>query len=788
MAIKTNRKILHTTIALILGTVSINSLAEQVSDNNSGASRKMEVIEVTAQKRSQSINDVGITMNAFGADQLADYGVRSAEDLETLTPGLTITNSQPSGVPVYTIRGVGFADFTTSASSTVGLYFDEASIPYSVMSRGALFDMQRVEVLKGPQGDLYGRNTTAGQINFISNKPTETFEAGVTVDYSSYSTLDMEGFVSGALTNAVNARLSLKRVNSGKGWQQSISRPGDTLGEKDEFAARLLLDINLHDNATLYLNAHYFKDDSDNMAGTPFSITPDDGFGTPPALVGREDEFISTGDSKAADWTEDFRPSRDNKMQGLSAKVEWGFDGVDFTSISSYDKFERNESFDTSGVHVKDADALNTTEIKVFSQELRLSSNNDSDIYWLAGVFYSTDELDEGYLLDFRESALPLDIDTRYQQDTDSIAVFGHVEWQFAEQLKLTLGGRYTSEDRKWSGCTYDTGSGTLAGFWNGVLSPFVIGPNPDLPTPSVIEPGGCAVYNDIAGSSGFGDFGVFSSEINEDEAMWKVTLDYDPNESLLIYGTISTGFKSGGFNGAGAQFHGQLVPYTKEELTSYEIGMKSTILDGDMQLNASAFFYDYNDKQEPTSYISPIGPIVGLTNVPKSEIYGLEAEVSWFLSDELTLDLGVAYLDTEIKEYQAIDTDASTFNNIVRFDASGSELSNSPKWQSTATLSYTTPITGSIEMTLATDVSYKSDNIGSVGVDDESDSDYLTDYTLVNARVRFENFDENWTATLWARNLTDEHYWHSTSLSSGTRIRLNGLPSTYGVTFSYLF
>ena len=138
---------------------------------------QLEEIIVTAQKREQGVNDVGITVNAFDASQLAAYGVLRAKDLETLVTGLTVTNDQPAGVPVFTIRGVGFQSFTVGSSSTVGLYLDETNNPYAAMVGGSLFDIERVEVLKGPQGDLYGRNTTAGQINFISRKPTEDFEA-----------------------------------------------------------------------------------------------------------------------------------------------------------------------------------------------------------------------------------------------------------------------------------------------------------------------------------------------------------------------------------------------------------------------------------------------------------------------------------------------------------------------------------------------------------------------------------------------------------------------------------
>ncbi len=147
----------------------------------------IEEIITTAQKREQGINDVGITVNAYTGEQLKDFGLSSAEDIAILTPGLTVNETAATGVPLYTIRGVGFQDYSTAASSTVGIYLDEVAMPYTVMTRGLMFDIERVEVLKGPQGDLYGRNTTAGQINFVSKKPTADFQAGINVGETPYA-------------------------------------------------------------------------------------------------------------------------------------------------------------------------------------------------------------------------------------------------------------------------------------------------------------------------------------------------------------------------------------------------------------------------------------------------------------------------------------------------------------------------------------------------------------------------------------------------------------------------
>ena len=746
------------------------------------AEAQLEEIVVTAQKREQGINDVGITVNAFTGQQLKNYGVKSAEDLEVLTPGLTISNSALAGVPVYTIRGVGFNDFTTTSSSTVGLYMDEVSIPYATMSRNALFDVARVEVLKGPQGDLYGRNTTAGQINFVSNKPTDEFEAGVDADFGRFNILSLESYVSGALSERIRARVAAKRITSSGGWQQSLSRD-ETLGERDEWALRALFDVDLAENASVLLNLHHSDDQSENPAGAAYQIPNPTGFGTPPGIVGIEDMFIADS-AREADWTPDHRPVRDNQLTGASAKIEANFGAVDLTSITAFDRFRRNELYDTSGVPVRDGDTTNRTEIEVFTQELRASSAAPDRLYWIIGAFYSADEISENYFVDGTGVALPLTFDNNYRQDSDSIAAYAHIEWDLTDQSKLTVGGRYTREDRDWSGCTADTGDGRVANIlWNSFLIPAVINVDPRLPDVGPLGPGDCATYNDLPNTPGFGTFTDFTRTIEADKFMWKVTLDHNFTDDVLAFGTVSTGFKSGGFNGALATFHGQLQPFDIEELTAYELGIKATLLDGAMQANASAFFYDYENKQELSSYISPIGPIIGTTNVDESEVRGAEVELKWSVTDGLDLNVGIAYLNTEITDFMDVDLAQSTFQNEVLFDASGAELGNAPNWQINASVNHRYPISDSVVLRTGLDFAHKDDNRGSL---DEMDGFLISDYTLWNARIGVEEADGRWSATIWGRNITDDYYWHSAAQSNGTRVRLNGLPATYGITVSY--
>lgn len=784
------------------------------------AAQGIEEIVVTAQKREQGINDVGITVNAFTGAQLKDFGFSTAEDMALLTPGLTVNETAATGVPLYSIRGVGYQDYSTAASSTVGLYFDEVAIPYTVMSRGLMFDVERVEVLKGPQGDLYGRNTTAGQINFVSKKPTEDFSAGITAGVGSYGVVDLEAFTSGSLGESARGRLALRTVQSNEGWQKSLTRD-DELGEVDTLAVRGMLDFDLGESASLMLNVHYVDDQSDNKANTAYNGTLIglNEFSNPyrqlgdyilPTGVnfGQTPPWYSTGDNEAADWTNSYtsvqtgrtfnlRPQRDNQLIGAAAILNWDLGDISLTSISGWDKFERVEANDWDGGFFNDSSNINTTDLSVFSQELRFSGGDD-DLNWIAGVYYSTDDVDEYYHYFMSDSvfgtgsipfnAAPfvlspiLELDTIYSQQTDSAAVFGHVEWAFTDAFRLTLGARYTSEEREWSGCTFSADDGSLAGFLNTLFG-------------ATLGPGDCGTIDDDPASPGFifgllgtpnvnDAFHVFTNTIKTNRWMGKVTLDYAASEDVLLYGTISNGFKSGGFNGANSNTTLQLQPIREEVLTSYELGVKATLAEGRMQLNAATFFYDYEDKQEQDRAVTFVGNISGLTNVPKSEITGAELEMQWMPTDGLDIHVGVALLDTEITEWMAVDGAASAWPTVVRRDVSGAGLAQSPDLQYSVLAHYEWSVGGNKIIDIGADLAYVDDTSGGVQIEDATDS-----YTVTNARIGYGSDDGKWRLLLWGRNVTDEYYYPAAYTGgNGPYIRSVGMPRTWGLSFDYKF
>jgi iron complex outermembrane receptor protein len=778
----------------------------------------LEEVIVTAQKRNQSENDIGIAISTWTGNELRDMGVVSAEDMALRTPGLTVNESSATGVPLYTIRGVGFQDYSTGASSTVGIYFDQVAMPYTVMTRGLLFDAERVEVLKGPQGDLYGRNTTAGQINFISNKPSEEFEVGVNVGYSSYSTVDFEGFVNGSMGENAQGRIALKTIQSSEGWQKSVDGD-DELGEKDVTALRASFNIELSEDANLLLVAHHVDDQSDNKANTAY-----DGreiglaeFSAPYSAVapylasGETPPWYSTDDNEAAGWTNsytssitgttfDLRPKRDNQLKGMSAHLDWDLGNVSLTSITAYNKFERVERNDWDGGQYNDSSNINTTDLSVFSQELQLSGSTDS-VDWLVGAYYSTDEMEEYYHYFMSDSLYGgaslvfdiapfklngtgiLELDTKYQQETDSSAIFGHVEWQFTDALKLTVGGRYTKEQRDWSGCTYVADDNSLGSFNNVLFG-------------TTLSAGSCGTIDDrpssptfILGLLGTPDanngLAVFTDTIDTSRMMGKIGLDYTPSDNVLYYASISQAFKSGGFNGANSNTTTQLMPYDEEILTSYEIGAKATLLEGSMQLNAAVFSYDYKDKQEQDRVITLVGAISGLTNVDESSITGAEIDIQWLPTDGLRLAFGGAWLDTEIEQWQAVDAANSAWLvNTATFDASGSELPQAPSLSYTALIGYDTNITENLILGMALDLSYTDKTTGGVAPERATE-----DYMVINARLSISDASEKWKTLLWVRNVADEDYYASAFLGgNGPYVRSMGMPRTVGVSLSYSF
>lgn len=610
----------------------------------------LEEIVVTAQKRAQNMNDVGVAISAFNGDQMKELGIASATDVAAHTPGLVLTDAQPAGIPIYTIRGVGFDDYSISSSSTVGVYVDEVALPYPAMTRGMSFDVERVEVLKGPQGDLYGRNNTGGAINFISKKPTEEFEAGLSVDYGRYNFVNIDSYIGGALTESLNGRLAVNTKQQ-DGWQVSTTT-GEEHGEKDELGARVLLDWNVDDSTDILFNLHVNRDTSDNQApfatelhnyGSPVTkIDPVSVTGNPynyaqlnyllPPGAAPIQEFVDitpylqgSKDPRSADWS--LKPERDNTAWGTSLTINSDLaDAYTLTSITAYDQLKRDETFDYDGTALELSDGASDAEIESWSQEVRVTFDDGGDLTWIGGVYFSGDTVEEdldgfvgntwsggGGSLGFNSYTVS------YQQETDTRSAFAHAEWQMSERFKAIFGVRYTHEERQWSGCTFDRDGG-LAYLYNNIWGY-------EKPGSVPFSQGECMTI-DGTSVDGVTDFtvdgyGIHDDRITTENVSAKIGVDYTPSDDVLLYASVSTGFKSGGYNSNPANDYSQLQPYKEEELLAYELGFKATLLEQTMQLNGAIFYYDYRDKQIYDATNTFFGPLASLTNIPQSTIEG---------------------------------------------------------------------------------------------------------------------------------------------------------------------
>jgi iron complex outermembrane recepter protein len=326
-------------------------------------------IVVTAQKREQSLNSVGMSITAVTGDQLIKQGITDTADLVKIVPGFNFTQSAYS-TPVYTIRGVGFQETSLGVSPAVSVYVDEIPLPFPAETVAAGLDLERVEVLKGPQGTVYGENSTGGAVNYIAAKPTARPEAGFDLSYGRFNTADLQGFVSGPITDTLRARLAVRALEGGD-YQKSYTSSA-TLGKRDQLDARLLLDWRPVERLKMSLNLNGWRDRSDTPAPQLLGITPSNASAViDPAITGYP---IAPHNDRAAGWDVDQSLRRDNRFYQGSLRGDYDVGGdVTLTSISAYQHYRRYQPQENDGTPYRNSFVLATGHIGTFFQELRVS-------------------------------------------------------------------------------------------------------------------------------------------------------------------------------------------------------------------------------------------------------------------------------------------------------------------------------------------------------------------------------------------------------------------------------
>lgn len=752
---------LAASVALVLGVGPLLPIASSVAAD----SLALEEIVVTAQKREENLQNVGISVTAFSQDQMKGFVFTDAVDLTAQTPGLTVVQAGAGAINAFSVRGVTQSDFAGVHESPVAVYVDEAYISQNTVTNFSMYDLERVEVLRGPQGTLFGRNATGGLINFVTVKPSQEFDAYAELMYGSKNRLRIEGAVGGGLTDSVSGRLSAVYNTSDGLMKNRIGKDGQAA---NDYSVRGQLLFEPSDVLSILLKGQYSKDDSDR--GNYFHRVGYDGEFLPAPAV----DFFGYRSARESDpftgaW--DFPGFNKTEVTQFTAKMDWEIlDRLTLTYVGDYQDINEKYGEDSD---VSPANVFNYTQaskVKQWSQELRLAwrgerANAVGGLYYMnIDGDYSMDSLVFGQTdFDWSEAFFGIaepggyNLVSSFPQTTKTWAAFGQVDYDINDQLKLTVGARWTDDKKDYRFRQSWENVDGLYVFFQGVETP------------------GSVPYMDFKDKYSNGDWSG------------KIQLDYKPSDDVLWYASINRGIKGGGFNAPvdasgliGVNEFGQFIPfdqndaamqYDGEVLTSYEVGFKSTLFDGRARLNASTFYYDYADNQ--------IYNMVGLTQVvfnSNGKTWGGELELAASPVDGLDLMLGASLLDATVDLPTGIRPDGKTKSDPVV----------SPKLTLNGLARYQWSMGGDRTLAVQGDFFWKDKhifNLSNTAVVKEDS------YAVVNASVTYASGATGLYATAFVKNLFDESYRmgaFDTTASFGSVEGVAGPERWFGLTLGY--
>jgi len=732
-----------------------------------------EEVTVVAQKREQEIQEVPISTTILTRDMLLDFDIFTTVMMEQKVPNLRINFDRLGGAnAAFEIRGVGhLTDGDEISSQPVTVHFNQVPSPFNITTGGLIFDMEHVEVLRGPQGDLFGLNTTGGTINYLTARPTSTLQAGVYLEAGNYRSGKLEAFVSGPLTGKWSGRVAIASRQLTDGWQTN-AETGERYGEIDLGGARV--SARYAGSAVLAdIEAHVGWNNSDPPLGrlvAPFTTV----LGEQIEPVGGWND-VGWSDTSGYSTTEG-RPFTDSGDVGMTANVMWNLGQMTLSSVTGYQDFDRTGWFDADGSVAKEADLVRRTDVRSLSQEVRIASNGSDPVSWMAGVYAATDSVENGFALDSVESTVfPAVPGNDTSQDRDAGAVFGRIEWLFSTRWQLDLGLRYSRERRS----IFINGTQLRAdplGFLAGIYQ------SGDILTDSITT---CLTLGECTP-------GVpYSDEIDHDDWSGKVNLLFALSDPWRLYLSVSRGFKSGGFNDNSASSSLQFLPVRPERLYAYELGAKARLAGGALRWNNALFYYDFRDQQVEDFVVDPLfGPLRANTNVPDSELYGFETELLWQIGSRLALTQGLGCTKGSFASFAGIDAAAVAaqaqdpdfeFYTPVYVDRSG-EAIGFPNWQYNGMFEYLIPIAQSRRVRLAVDYSYESEAERPGAIDRT-----LPAFWLLNARVSYR-FNGGLEVGLWGRNLTNTEYLNFWDNSLNAEVQIVGMPRTFGTSLRWRY
>lgn len=762
--------------------------------NSAADDKAVGEIVVTAQKRSETLSKVGLTIAAFSGDQLKQQGLSNVQDLTKIVPGLTFSKGLFNS-PVYTLRGVGFYDTSLAVLPAVTVYVDQVPLTFPVLTTQAGLDVERVEVLKGPQGTLFGQNSTGGAINYIAAKPTDELKAGFDLSYGRFKQVEAGGFVSGPITDTLKARVAVKAVRSDD-WQRGYTADTST-GATRSFAARLLVNWEPVDSVRLTLNLNAWNDHSDPQAGQYYQLAPQ----SPVVLPDLINYPKAPNNARAADITPGFEPRTHSnaKQAALNAEIDLT-DSITLTSLSSYVRYKQRNRLDPDGMTLEayhlDSDI---GSIKSLSQELRISNSADNALKWVLGGSYENHKISQDTVQSYGNSSVASSYNFFHNgffnnQKMENYAFFGNVDYALNDQFSIKIGARHTNTKTDYESCTYDVGDGLAAAFFNATSQALrgAFGLGPTAPTPA----GGCIQLSPLTtladGSydpNSYQPNHIFYDRQKEKNTSWRIGVDYKPVDGLLFYVNVAKGYKAGGYPQVTTSTDSQFEPVKQESVIDYEGGFKAQLFDRTMSLSGAVFYYDYKNKQLRGKVIDPIfGALDKLLNIPKASLKGAELSLAWRPVTGLIVSGSGTYVDGKVKKFTGVN------GSGVTADFAGTPIPLSPKWQFATSIDYEFPIAGDTQAFIGASTSYNSKTYGVIGggtlptVADPDPANMIKDYFLLDLRAGLRLDDDKLSLTVWGKNITNTYYWYNAVQIYDQKVRYTGKPATYGATLSFRY
>jgi len=751
--------------AMVSPALSISAQAQSDRRAETGVNNADDgVILVTARKVSENLQDVPLAVTAVSGLDLERNAVTEITDVTRSVPNVYFTQS-PSNPTSLTlaIRGQQQNDILLTVDPSVGIYIDGLYYPRTHGLRSALVDVARVEVLRGPQGTLYGRNTTGGALSIISNDPTDELGASVSASYGNYNAWEIASVINMPLADDMGLRLVAQhREHDGYGSDFA----GNDLADENSTFLRAKFRWEASDTVTATLTGSYNKSTSagpiSKLAGLAEG-TPPGGVATlqvaaelgllpftPENLAEAAEVFASFigGDPYQSGVLGDTNSRVEAYSLGLTVDVELS-DAMTLRSISGYQHSERANASDADATPFDILYATRLTPFdEYFSQELQVLGDHDR-FSWVAGVYFG---LERGQELSPSQSLLFLSTTNPSITDADvrntSYAAFAQGSYDLTDRLRLTLGARYSFDDRKLVSRNSSAG---LCG----------------VPAPGV----------DFAVSGSADTQCPRTFKENYSDPSWLASLDFDVTDDVLAYAKFARGYRSGGLNIRGRNTAALYTPFDSETVTEYEIGLKAELFDRMLQFNVAAFYDDYKDIQRSSSVATTSGPQTFVNNAAKGTIKGLEVEALFRPIKNFTLQATGGLTDAKYDEFLTATGDRSD------------ESFGIPKWTGALGATYVHPMDFG-DLTLHADATYRSqvDLVPGAISQEQLSQD---GYALVNARIALNIEDLGLELAVFGRNLTDKVYYEAGSHLEGIlgyNYKITGSPRTYGVSVKKRF